>query len=136
MRPAGAGSWSSGLAPAGWWLIGARARLEAARTAGLGPIKLNAVVVRGLNDEEVPQLAALTLQYPWEMRFIEVMPLTGVAAVAEDGVVKSEELIAQRARGLFDGRRRIIPGRVANLTQALPGRSPCQTRAEEGPATE
>jgi GTP 3',8-cyclase len=62
---------------------------------GLHPIKLNAVVVRGLNDEEVPQLAALTLQYPWEMRFIEVMPLTGVAAVAEDGVVKSEELIAQ-----------------------------------------
>ena len=39
-----------------------------------------------------------------------------------------EELIAQRARGLFDGRRRIIPGRVANLTQALPGRSPCQYR--------
>jgi cyclic pyranopterin phosphate synthase len=62
---------------------------------GLRPIKLNAVVVRGLNEEEVPQLAALTLQYPWEMRFIEVMPLTGVADVAQDGVVKSEELIAQ-----------------------------------------
>ena len=62
---------------------------------GLHPIKLNAVVVRGLNEEEVPQLAALTLQYRWEMRFIEVMPLTGVADVAHDGVVKSEELIAQ-----------------------------------------
>jgi cyclic pyranopterin phosphate synthase len=62
---------------------------------GLHPIKLNAVVVRGLNDGEVPQLAALTLRYRWEMRFIEVMPLTGVADVAEDGVVKSEELIAQ-----------------------------------------
>ncbi|MBK9714695.1 MAG: GTP 3',8-cyclase MoaA [Kouleothrix sp.] len=62
---------------------------------GLSPIKLNAVVVRGLNDTEVPQLAALTLTYPWEMRFIEVMPLTGVADVAEDGVVKSEALIAQ-----------------------------------------
>jgi cyclic pyranopterin phosphate synthase len=62
---------------------------------GLHPIKLNAVVVRGLNDTEVPQLAALTLQYPWEMRFIEVMPLTGVAEVAQDGVVKSAELIAQ-----------------------------------------
>jgi cyclic pyranopterin phosphate synthase len=61
---------------------------------GLHPIKLNAVV-RGLNEEEVPQLAALTLQYRWEMRFIEVMPLTGVADVAHDGVVKSEELIAQ-----------------------------------------
>lgn len=69
--------------------------IQAADQVGLHPIKLNAVVVRGLNDEEVPQLAALTLRYPWEMRFIEVMPLTGVADVAEDGVVKSEELIAQ-----------------------------------------
>jgi cyclic pyranopterin phosphate synthase len=61
---------------------------------GLRPIKLNAVVVRGLNETEVPGLAALTLEHPWEMRFIEVMPLTGVADVAQDGVVKSEELIA------------------------------------------
>ena len=69
--------------------------IEAADRVGLRPIKLNAVVVRGLNEEEVPQLAALTLKYPWEMRFIEVMPLTGVADVASDGVVKTEELIAQ-----------------------------------------
>jgi glucoside 3-dehydrogenase (cytochrome c) catalytic subunit len=39
-----------------------------------------------------------------------------------------EELIAGRARSLFDGRRVIIPGRVANLTQPLPGRTPCQYR--------
>jgi choline dehydrogenase-like flavoprotein len=39
-----------------------------------------------------------------------------------------EELIATRVRGLFDGRRRIIPGRVANLTRPLPGRAPCQYR--------
>ena len=71
------------------------AGIEAADQAGLRPIKLNAVVVRGLNETEVPELAALTLRYPWEMRFIEVMPLTGVADVAQDGVVKSEELIAQ-----------------------------------------
>jgi GTP 3',8-cyclase len=69
--------------------------IEEADRVGLRPIKLNSVVVRGLNDTEVPQLAALTLRYPWEMRFIEVMPLTGVASVAQDGVVKSTELIAQ-----------------------------------------
>ena len=40
-----------------------------------------------------------------------------------------EELIAGRLRNRFDGHRRIIPGRVANLTQALPGRAPCQHRA-------
>jgi choline dehydrogenase-like flavoprotein len=39
-----------------------------------------------------------------------------------------EELIAQRLPGLFNGRRRIIPGRTANLTQPLPGRSPCMYR--------
>ncbi len=71
--------------------------IAAADQVGLHPIKLNAVVVRGLNDDEVPQLAALTLTSRWEMRFIEVMPLTGVADVAQDGVVKSEELIARIA---------------------------------------
>ena len=40
-----------------------------------------------------------------------------------------ETLIAGRLRNRFDGHRRIIPGRVANLTQALPGRAPCQYRA-------
>jgi len=39
-----------------------------------------------------------------------------------------EDLVAQRLRGLFDGRRRIIPGRTANLTRPRPGRSPCQYR--------
>jgi cyclic pyranopterin phosphate synthase len=71
------------------------AGIEAADRAGLRPIKLNAVVVRGMNDDEVPELAALTLDRPWEMRFIEVMPLTGVAGLAEEGVVSTAELIAR-----------------------------------------
>ena len=62
---------------------------------GLQPIKLNAVIVRGVNDDEVLQLAALTLEHPWELRFIEFMPLTGVADMARDGVVWSTELIDQ-----------------------------------------
>jgi choline dehydrogenase-like flavoprotein len=40
----------------------------------------------------------------------------------------AESLISERAKKLFDGKRHIIPGRVANLTQALPGRSACQYR--------
>jgi choline dehydrogenase-like flavoprotein len=39
-----------------------------------------------------------------------------------------EEIIADRLRGAFDGRRRIISARVANLTAPLPGRAPCQYR--------
>jgi choline dehydrogenase-like flavoprotein len=39
-----------------------------------------------------------------------------------------EELVASRMRGLFGSRRRMIPARIANLTQPLPGRAPCQYR--------
>ena len=39
-----------------------------------------------------------------------------------------EEIVAEKLKGAFDGRRRIIPGRVANLTQPLAGRTPCQYR--------
>ena len=40
----------------------------------------------------------------------------------------AEELIAERVAGSFDGKRRIVNARVANITQPLPGRSPCQYR--------
>jgi GTP 3',8-cyclase len=70
------------------------AGIAAAEDAGLAPLKLNCVVVRGLNDDEVPDMAALTVEHPWEVRFIEVMPLAGVAGVAHDGVISSAELIA------------------------------------------
>jgi cyclic pyranopterin phosphate synthase len=71
------------------------AGVQAADEAGLRPIKLNAVVVRGMNDDEVVRLAELTTVHPWEFRFIEVMPLTGVAGLAEEGVVSTAELIAR-----------------------------------------
>jgi cyclic pyranopterin phosphate synthase len=71
------------------------AGILAAEEAGLTPLKLNCVVVRGVNDDEVVELARLTLDRPWQMRFIEVMPLVGVAEVADSGVVPSAELIEQ-----------------------------------------
>lgn len=71
------------------------AGIERAEAAGLRPIKLNAVVVRGFNEEEVVALARLTLDRPWEVRFIEVMPFGTVADVADAGIVKSEETMAR-----------------------------------------
>jgi cyclic pyranopterin phosphate synthase len=47
----------------------------AAETAGLKPIKLNTVVVGGFNDDELPELASLTVEHPWHVRFIELMPV-------------------------------------------------------------
>ncbi len=49
--------------------------LEAAEHAGLAPIKINAVIVRGVNDDEVIDLARLTLDRAWHVRFIELMPV-------------------------------------------------------------
>jgi len=49
--------------------------LEAAERAGLAPVKLNAVIVRGMNDDEIADLAALTFDHAWHVRFIELMPI-------------------------------------------------------------
>lgn len=53
----------------------ALAGIRAAEAAGLGPIKLNAVLIGGVNDDEIPALAELTRTKPIEMRFIELMPI-------------------------------------------------------------
>ncbi len=49
--------------------------IRAAEKAGLSPIKLNAVVIRGFNDGELVSLAELTREHPWQVRFIELMPV-------------------------------------------------------------
>ncbi len=51
--------------------------IQAAEEAGLAPIKINAVVVRGYNEDDVVDLARLTLEHPWQVRFIEMMPFAG-----------------------------------------------------------
>jgi cyclic pyranopterin phosphate synthase len=50
------------------------AGIDAAEAAGLAPIKINTVVMRGVNDDEVADLAALTFNKPYHVRFIELMP--------------------------------------------------------------
>lgn len=69
--------------------------IAAAEAVGLSPIKLNSVVVRGFNEDDAVPLAALTLDRPWEVRFIEMMPFGSVGDFAEAGVVKSEETMAK-----------------------------------------
>jgi cyclic pyranopterin phosphate synthase len=49
--------------------------IAAAEAAGLTPLKLNTVVVNGLNADEIPALARLTIENPWHVRFIELMPV-------------------------------------------------------------
>jgi GTP 3',8-cyclase len=66
--------------------------IQAAEAAGLTPIKLNAVVVRGYNEDDVVDLARLTLNRSWQMRFIEMMPFAGVTEVQTGQVVTAAEI--------------------------------------------
>jgi cyclic pyranopterin phosphate synthase len=61
--------------------------IAAAREAGLVPVKVNTVLVQGLNDDEVVEFARLTLDDDWHVRFIELMPLGANTAWAGDGYV-------------------------------------------------
>lgn len=71
--------------------------MEAARAAGLVPLKINMVVMRGVNDDEVEDFAALTVSDGWHVRFIEFMPIGGVNG---DGIFISTAEIEQRLPGL------------------------------------
>ncbi len=51
------------------------AGLEAAEAKGLFPIKINTVAMRGINEDEILDLARLSLDHSWQMRFIELMPI-------------------------------------------------------------
>ncbi len=69
--------------------------IEAARQAGLEPIKINTVVVRGMNDDEVVDLARKTMEAGWNVRFIELMPVGNGVLVDEGGqntVVTAKEI--------------------------------------------
>ncbi len=67
----------------------------AAEAAGLTPIKLNAVVVKGHNEEDVVDLARLTLERPWQMRFIEMMPFAGATDLQTRQVVTAAQIQAR-----------------------------------------
>ncbi len=69
--------------------------MEAAHLAGLEPVKVNAVVIRGMNDDEVVDLARKTMEVGWNVRFIEPMPVgNGVLANGEwrERVVTKKEI--------------------------------------------
>jgi cyclic pyranopterin phosphate synthase len=66
--------------------------IQAAEQAGLTPVKINAVVVRGYNESDVADLARLTLENPWQIRFIEMMPFAGATQVQLQQVVTAQEI--------------------------------------------
>lgn len=69
------------------------AGLEAARRAGLSPIKLNCVVVRGTNEDEIVDFARFARSTGYEVRFIEFMPLDADRAWERPKVVPASEIV-------------------------------------------
>ena len=66
--------------------------IHAAEEAGLSPVKLNCVVVRNFNDSDVVELARLTLDHAWDVRFIEMMPFGEVTGFQQENVVTFQEM--------------------------------------------
>lgn len=99
----------------------------AAEEAGLNPIKINAVIVRGYNESDVVDLARLTMEHPWQVRFIEMMPFAGATdlqlnqAVTSREVQEKIELKLGRMKevngGKLDGEAKLfkLPGSIGDL---------------------
>ena len=67
--------------------------IEAADAAGLGPVKVNTVLLRKRNDDEILDLARLTLDRPWHVRFIELMPVAWNREFHADLYVPTSEVL-------------------------------------------
>lgn len=72
---------------------------RAATEAGIAPVKINVVIMRGTNDDEIVDFARLTLENPWHVRFIELMPVGDMSELTFDHVVPTPEVL-DRIRAL------------------------------------
>ncbi|HCC78582.1 MAG: cyclic pyranopterin phosphate synthase MoaA [Chloroflexi bacterium GWB2_49_20] len=99
----------------------------AAEEAGLTPVKINAVVVGGYNEDEVVDLARLTITNPWQVRFIEMMPFGGATDFQLSQVINAAQIqvrveaafgpLEAVNAGQLDGEARVfhIPGAKGDL---------------------
>ncbi|GAB2939373.1 GTP 3',8-cyclase MoaA [Micromonospora polyrhachis] len=70
------------------------AGLRTATAVGLTPVKINTVLMRGVNSDEAPALLRFALEHGYELRFIEQMPLDAQHAWNRDTMVTAEEILA------------------------------------------
>ncbi len=72
--------------------------LAAAGAAGLGPVKVNAVLLRGVNDDQAAELLRWCLDRGYELRFIEQMPLDAQHGWTRDGMITADEIFERLER--------------------------------------
>lgn len=70
--------------------------IEKSLEAGLGPVKLNTVLIRGINDDEIDNIIGLAKELPIDVRFIELMPIGDFGEKNADKIVYSSEIISTR----------------------------------------
>jgi len=75
--------------------------LEAAERFGFHPLKINMVLMRGRNDDEIEAFAELTRNRPWHVRFIELMPTGANLNLSADAFVSCQEALS-RVRAIGD----------------------------------
>ncbi len=75
------------------------AGIAAAERVGFAPLKINCVVMRGRNDDELADFAAATRERPWHVRFIEVMPVAGSLDISAHEFIPAFEML-ERLRAL------------------------------------
>ena len=94
--------------------------IDAALNAGFSQVKINAVLIGGFNDDEVPALAALTKQWPVDVRFIELMPMPGSQSFGPDSylpVASVLDALPEAAPEMEDGVARLyrLPGALGRI---------------------
>ncbi|MDP9111031.1 MAG: GTP 3',8-cyclase MoaA [Candidatus Eremiobacteraeota bacterium] len=83
--------------------------IDAAIAAGLAPLKINCVVMRGANDDEITDFAALAVAKPVFVRFIEMMPVQENATLQQDAYMSADEIL-ERVRTIGSLRPVAGPG--------------------------
>ncbi|MEU6852126.1 GTP 3',8-cyclase MoaA [Actinacidiphila alni] len=103
------------------------AGMAAAAEAGLAPVKVNAVLMRGVNDDEAPELLAWAVERGYELRFIEQMPLDAQHGWQRTDMVTADEILAalhdrftltpegESARGSAPAERWLVDGGPARV---------------------
>ena len=97
-----------------------REGIAAAEAAGFTGLKLNAVLIGGFNDDEIGDFLALTLDHPWEVRFIELMPMGPCAGWEGDRFLSGDEVLRrfpalEPVEGAGVARRFRLPGAAGTV---------------------
>ncbi|MDO5048115.1 MAG: GTP 3',8-cyclase MoaA [Anaerococcus sp.] len=92
--------------------------IEESLDLGLG-VKINTVLLKGVNDDEVVDFINLTKKYPIDVRFIEVMPIGPTANYAKDKFLRAEEIISSYGLKEVSKDDKSSPARLFKLDKAL-----------------